>query len=851
MKANNRLYTILCLSLLLCIPMSCSTDSLPEAPEEGTDSPTEAPDAYHDKTREKPYPKADNEIYLNPTPLIVPQAMKTGEKLQFSLSRQEDFSGTETILSTPEAWCMYNPHKTLKSGIWYWLFRSISANGTEQPWSETYSFEVKDDTPKFVTPTFDTFRNNAPRTHPRLFCFLDNGIEQARRTVTSHPEYKELISRAKAALNTDYSVYPNPYDKAADIKTSIQHLYQAYHLTQEKAYSDKMHAILTLLLSHPVSDAQLFASNFGSTDIAICFIEPYDLLYARLSPDERQKAEELMMRVARYYYKMYCGMQENLIFDNHFWQHNLRVLFQAAFVLYDKGGYAEEVLPMLQYYYELWTARAPASGFNRDGVWLNGAGYFTANTKTLYYLPSLFSYVTSKDFLQHPWYQNAGKAMVYTWPPQSKSASFGDSSEKGDEPDRQRVAFADFIARETGDSYAGWYAQQCRTTLQQDYELRLYRMVRSQSYATGFPSNTPKLIWYKDAGEVAIHSDLAHTDKNLSLCFRSSTFGSGSHTLSNQNSFNLLYRGVDVYRSSGYYLNFSDAHNLMSYRHTRAHNTILVNGIGQPFSLKGYGNITRAMGGDHISYCLGDASHAYSGISDDPMWVEAFRTAGIEQTPENGFGTTPLTLYRRHILVLHPHTVVIYDELEASEPVRWDWLLHSPTRFAIDADRHVVTTTHPGKGFTTTTQLFSDQLTGLSQTDEFVVPPLAAPSPLYPNQWHLTAAFTPCAKTRILTIVRVGDAGKQLAAITRQGDVFHCGEYTVEATLDSGRAARLVATHWGSSATFSYAEENPVIDGGSYLRKYLHSSLLYDVEGGRYRVTEQTDYLPASTRVAR
>ena len=42
-------------------------------------------------------------------------------------------------------------------------------------------------------------------------------------------------------------------------------------------------------------------------------------------------------------------------------------------------------------------------------------------------------------------------------------------------------------------------------------------MVRNQTYATDFPSNSPKLIWYKDAGEVAIHSDLAHTDRNLSL----------------------------------------------------------------------------------------------------------------------------------------------------------------------------------------------------------------------------------------------------------------------------------------------------------------------------------------------
>lgn len=60
------------------------------------------------------------------------------------------------------------------------------------------------------------------------------------------------------------------------------------------------------------------------------------------------------------------------------------------------------------------------------------------------------------------------------------------------------------------------------------------------------------------------------------------------------------------------------------------------------------------------------------------------RSQGLTQTPDNGFGETPLKKYRRHIFLLHPYTVVIYDELESSENVRWDWLLHSPVEFDID-----------------------------------------------------------------------------------------------------------------------------------------------------------------------
>lgn len=677
---------------------SCTSDSLPEPDSTQPEMPAGIPDAYQDKIRTQPYPKADNELYLNPAPLIVPQAMKTGERLQFSLSRTEDFSSSETLLSEPQEWCMYNLHRRLEVGTWYWRFRSTNLNGTTPgEWSAIYRFEVKNDTPEFVTPPFQTFLANAPRLHPRIYCFLDDRIGEARNRVTSHPEYAELQSRASQALKAEYTGMTDLYNRAEELRQHATYLYQAYHLTQKEIYAEKLRQLLEALIVAPPADGQLFASNFTASNIAWCLVAAYDLLYNNLSASDRTAAEELMMRVARYYYKVNCGFQENHLFDNHFWQQNMRILFQVALSLYDKSAYSSEVLPMMEYYYELWTARAPASGFNRDGIWHNGTGYFSANILTLAYMPSLLSFISQYDYLSHPWYQNVGRSLVYTCPPGSKSNGFGDNSEKGSEPNRLVAAFADYLACETGDSYAGWYAGECRELLRRDYELRLYRMCTEQDYNTVFPAGADKMVWYKDAGEVAMHSAPEDTGKDLALSFRSSTFGSGSHTTASQNAFNLLYKGVDVYRSTGYYQNFSDAHNLMSYRHTRAHNSLLVNGIGQPYSTEGYGSVMRAMGGQHISYCLGDASHAYRSISNDPMWVDYFKQAGIEQTPENGFGATPLTKYRRHVLMLHPHTVIVYDELEASEAVRWEWLLHSPTEFKIDAVKKTLSTDNKTK----------------------------------------------------------------------------------------------------------------------------------------------------------
>ena len=92
----------------------------------------------HENIRETPYPQMGNQPYLNPVPLLVPQKMKQSDFLQFVLSKEKDFSGNTTILSKPVAWCMFNPHQILSSGVWYWRFRSVSKSGENMPWSSTY-----------------------------------------------------------------------------------------------------------------------------------------------------------------------------------------------------------------------------------------------------------------------------------------------------------------------------------------------------------------------------------------------------------------------------------------------------------------------------------------------------------------------------------------------------------------------------------------------------------------------------------------------------------------------------------------------------------------------------------------
>lgn len=132
----------------------------------------QAPQAVHDNVRNTPYPQQGNALYINPAPLIVPMDMKKSYYLQFNLSRYENFSGSETILSKPVRWNIFNAHQELENGTWYWRFRSVTKQGEELAWSKTYSFTVTSDVPKFVTPSVDKFLNNIPSEFPRMYPYF-------------------------------------------------------------------------------------------------------------------------------------------------------------------------------------------------------------------------------------------------------------------------------------------------------------------------------------------------------------------------------------------------------------------------------------------------------------------------------------------------------------------------------------------------------------------------------------------------------------------------------------------------------------------------------------------------------
>ena len=336
-------------------------------------------------------------------------------------------------------------------------------------------------------------------------------------------------------------------------------------------------------------------------------------------------------------------------------------------------------------------------------------------------------------------------------------------------------------------------------------------------------------------GLAALHTAVLHSSHDTAVYFRSSPFGAKGHMHANQNAFNLSRRGEPLFYSSGYYTSFGDPHSLSSYRHTRAHNSILVNGCGQAFGHEGYGWIKRFADGQQISYVCGDATMAYR-PTVDKQFLGMLAESGIAPTAEGGFGDARLKLFERHLLLIRPDTVVIYDVLESKVASDWTLLLHTMKQPNLDqAGRlYLDTRKNAAAGFVTGSQPLKAFL-----TDQFHTKPEDTLKKYKdtPNQFHVSYESEANSKAmRFLTILQMADPGATPPPVTAGGiGTFTVGSIRIRAELDTEKPARLSAETESSSL---FINTWPKVAQGTVLPAVTApSTLLVETKYGKTAVT--------------
>jgi len=795
------------------------------------------PAAIHPATREVASPAGGFSVSVNPPPLLWP--IQSGRDVCYAvrLSQDEEFPPDATISAKALPWAMFNAHAKLATGSWYWQYGTIRRGEGKPKWSPAFTFRVENSARLFVTPPAEDIIAACPKAHPRILANASK-LGELRERMKGTDELTRILKAADRyvgrALPNESDAKPseegrNSYETknfakwaskgfAAKTLGPIRELTRAYLLTGNERYGrEAVKRGLFVASLDPDGATARRVSDFADGSCMEAMALVYDTCYELLTEQERSAMRASMQARAGRFFDRCMNDLESRVFSAHIWQH---ILMQGTDVAIALLGEVPEAETWLSYVYELWIARVPLLGGD-DGGWANGTNYFGTNFHTLLEMPSMFGRLANVDFFAHPWYRNAPYFQIYCWPPGSASDGFGDGGERGSPPSTSRGTFVGKLGEKFHDPHALWYATQV-----------LGRQYASTSASTASlpepksPADLPQARAFRDIGVVSMHADLANSTGDLMIGFRSSPYGSYNHMHSDQNSLNINFGGKRLFANSGYYIAYGDDHFKGWYTHTRGHNSVLIDNRGQVRGPQGYGWIARFLHGRQISYCLGDASAAY--------------------------GDAGLTRFRRHLVLLRPSIIVIYDELKADHAADWSWLLHSDHKLTTDGNRLSVSSGTAGARV----DLFGSSPM-LTTVDTRFDPPAVnwrnrksgGKTIDYPNQWHATAGpAARVSKLRVLAImqIRCSDETTPFDQVTAEGDGWlRIDGWRIQAEMTATRPASLTIERTDGRVLLTVDRTSATVGAKQYDLP-RGTSFLAEDEGGIVRQCQ--DELPTAAR---
>lgn len=749
------------------------------------------------------------------------------------------------------AFALFNPHQQLTEGKWYWQYKINQEN-----WNPIDSFDINASTRIFPTVSVDKIINNISATHPRILVNKSE-INNFRLNVIKTKEAITVIKEANKILTIpipkEEDALPKyqgkdkfENDKIASlaskwsgrkIQESLNIFSQAYILTGDVKYF-KVAKLWMLEVANWDPMGPSHTNNFADGGIMSSMAIGLDSFWDLLTETERNLIKKNISTRADQFYKLWMNQVEARSSSMHVWQHIMHNLLETGLALKGEHPTAEN---WIEYIYELWIAQSPKMA-EEDGAWINGSAYFGMNALSLIDIPTIFKKLSGVDFMTAPWFQNNPKWLIYSFPPNSTSDGFGNDGERYKFPWINYAGYTDAIARLTNNPSAAWYANAVAKSvgkeIADDVEFRWFRIRDGIKKTTALhPLSFKQDAFFQEVGVGYMHTNVQDTKNDLFLSLRSSPFGPMSHTHADHNTFNIAYGGKRMFYNTGYRPAMGDPHFLGWYKHTQGHNGVLIDGQGQPFSDGAFGWIPRSIQGEQISYAVGDASNAYSGIVDG-------------KEIDHG-----MKLFRRHYIMLRPSIIIIYDELEADHTAEWRWLLHNYNGFTMDAKTQTVFAENETAKAQVT--LFSASDIDLNVTDQFSVPVDNWTNKInedgdtlnFVNQWHFTAASKQKAeKMRYLAVMQIKPDGRfeKIIKSIDNGDIT-VGNYRIKASMNINEAAHIQINNIENTLSF-VSSGTLMFEKNKYIGTDIKSAKLIEKKDGKIIFKEVLDEMPPAMK---
>ena len=722
-----------------------------------------------------PRPRDGAKLRITPAGLAwLPCPSAAGYRLEIS-----DAEGSVVYRKDVGSDPVHCPDRVFPAGRYDWDVVALDKAGREiaRHGSQSYTILTKAAELPWIDPKELLAR--VPKAHARVL-YPKSHLDAIRATLstTRAKSWQACRAAAERALSKGVPEFPT-YHRLEDAVTrrleyqkyfgyfrryvngALMDLSLAFVMTEETRYADAAKKILLEIASWPTADDDVtsVSARWGDEaglSFSKCAHLAYDWLYDAL--DEREKQLVFTMCRARAW-QTYRRLTRKNYLTNPGESHDGRLIAYLSDMSLAMAGETPDAETWLTYSLKaLLTVYPHWAG--SEGGWAEGTPYgLWYNT---FYIPAFegLRQLAGYDLWQRPFFSNVRYFFFYCTANHGEIRPFGDSAEGGGPGVGRGSGYAElmaFHAHRYDDPYIGWWVEQIPGY--RGGQSGFLALLHEDALPSRPPTDLPNSRAFTGVGWAGLHSDVTDPENDTCLIFKSSPYGSVSHSHADQNAFAIMKGGAALAIPSGYYgPSYGKPHHALWTRSTKANNCVLIDGQGQKIrSAAACGAITESKDASGYSYVAGDATPAYMGKLS--KWV-------------------------RRILFLRPGLFVLLDEIAAPTRSQYQWMLHAFEKMSIEGNR----ITSRRRGTTLDVYLASSQSLSLSQTDQFDTPFNEGIPTAYhkdkANHWHVTAeTVAKSDAVRIAAVMAVCGAKERFEIQLREMD----GWFGAMATGDFGR----------------------------------------------------------------
>ena len=562
---------------------------------------------------------------------------RTGDGL-FGLRVARDAELTNTVidldgLREP----LHLPERALSPGRYWWQW------STGDDVSDVFELEIGADVVVLEVPPAADWLARLPESHPRLHLRPEWHDEVRQRVRADAAHLAEVVASAEALLAEAHSIdeplylpprgedyaahrriwYPTMWNSRKFVK-GAEALALAYLVTGDRRYG---RAACERMVSISAWDPEgsTYLGHNDEAHMSVIWHGPTacDWAWDCFGDEERARVIEQLCRRGEITFEHMHDRGSYGIsrFDSHAGR-EIVFLANIAFCFHEHIPQAQTWLewlrPVLCGIWPIWA--------RDDGGWAQGPSYGLAYVTIQTMFASAFKRATGVDVYRRPFWRNHARWRRWVLPAYAQWQGFGDHSQRWRSSLLRNADLLELIGLETGTHEFEGYVEALRAQTEFDEEpddrqlpgvtshLWLARWTRGLTgadtagpdavapsgperaapeltapvFGAGFDPEASITRVFPAVGWVALRTQVAaeaQGNGDIAFVFRSSPFGSVSHSHANNNDFILHVGGQVMAMPSGYYggaaLGYGGDHHAHWVWHTKSHNCITLSDAGQ------------------------------------------------------------------------------------------------------------------------------------------------------------------------------------------------------------------------------------------------------------------------------